>query len=275
MREGDYFSRHSIKPKGADLESSEFSGISEKGVELAKERSKEIIGNLETTEFGTVMILGGVSEVPRTKSTAMVYGQEIKKYLLEQGRNDVIVFLPEDLDEVEGYTNKVKFLTEKIKANPDKKIILDFPLFIKEFSLKDRWIDEKGNLLEYTKELLKRNGNNEEAAMKDWFDNQGRIGDLLGPNPEEVAEQQLTGLERLREFAKKYISDRPLIIGSVGHSWNLDAVAVYLANNGKISREAFEKMEAKMIGETKMITISERDGKQVLEYGDVVITLEK
>jgi hypothetical protein len=275
MREGDYFSRHSIKPKGADLESSEFSGISEKGVELAKERSKEIIGNLETTEFGTVMILGGVSEVPRTKSTAMVYGQEIKKYLLEQGRNDVIVFLPEDLDEVEGYTNKVKFLTEKIKANPDKKIILDFPLFIKEFSLKDRWIDEKGNLLEYTKELLKRNGNNEEAAMKDWFDNQGRIGDLLGPNPEEVAEQQLTGLERLREFAKKYISDRPLIIGSVGHSWNLDAVAVYLANNGKISREAFEKMEAKMIGETKMITISERDGKQVLEYGDVVIPLEK
>jgi len=275
MREGDYFSRHSIKPKGADLESSEFSGISEKGVELAKERSKEIIGNLETTEFGTVMILGGVSEVPRTKSTAMVYGQEIKKYLLEQGRNDVIVFLPEDLDEVEGYTNKVKFLTEKIKANPDKKIILDFPLFIKEFSLKDRWIDEKGNLLEYTKELLKRNGNNEEAAMKDWFDNQGRIGDLLGPNPEEVAEQQLTGLERLREFAKKYISDRHLIIGSVGHSWNLDAVAVYLANNGKISREAFEKMEAKMIGETKMITISERDGKQVLEYGDVVIPLEK
>ena len=275
MREGDYFSRHSIKPKGADLESSEFSGISEKGVELAKERSKEIIGNLETTEFGTVMILGGVSEVPRTKSTAMVYGQEIKKYLLEQGRNDVIVFLPEDLDEVEGYTNKVKFLTEKIKANPDKKIILDFPLFIKEFSLKDRWIDEKGNLLEYTKELLKRNGNNEEAAMKDWFDNQGRIGDLLGPNPEEVAEQQLTGLERLREFAKKYIYDRPLIIGSVGHSWNLDAVAVYLANNGKISREAFEKMEAKMIGETKMITISERDGKQVLEYGDVVIPLEK
>ena len=275
MREGDYFSRHSIKPKGADLESSEFSGISEKGVELAKERSKEIIGNLETTEFGTVMILGGVSEVPRTKSTAMVYGQEIKKYLLEQGRNDVIVFLPEDLDEVEGYTNKVKFLTEKIKANPDKKIILDFPLFIKEFSLKDRWIDEKGNFLEYTKELLKRNGNNEEAAMKDWFDNQGRIGDLLGPNPEEVAEQQLTGLERLREFAKKYISDRPLIIGSVGHSWNLDAVAVYLANNGKISREAFEKMEAKMIGETKMITISERDGKQVLEYGDVVIPLEK
>ena len=275
MREGDYFSRHSIKPKGADLESSEFSGISEKGVELAKERSKEIIGNLETTEFGTVMILGGVSEVPRTKSTAMVYGQEIKKYLLEQGRNDVIVFLPEDLDEVEGYTNKVKFLTEKIKANPDKKIILDFPLFIKEFSLKDRWIDEKGNLLEYTKELLKRNGNNEEAAMKDWFDNQGRIGDLLGPNPEEVAEQQLTGLERLREFAKKYISDRPLIIGSVWHSWNLYAVAVYLANNGKISREAFEKMEAKMIGETKMITISERDGKQVLEYGDVVIPLEK
>jgi hypothetical protein len=273
MKEGDFFSRHSVKPKGEDLESSGFAGISEKGVKLAKERAHEILSNLERLENGTIMFIGGTSEVPRTKSSALVYGQEIKKLILEQGRDDIISFLPVDLDKIEGYTNKVNFLVEQIKANPERKIILDFPLFIKEFSLKDRWTDEKGNLSEYTKELLKRNENNEEEAMKDWFDNQGRINDLIGPNPEDIAEQQLTGIERLREFAKKYISDRPMVIGSVGHSWNLDAVAVYLANNGEINKESFEKMKAKMIGETKMIKISKQDGKQVLEYGDVIIPL--
>lgn len=145
---------------------------------------------------------------------------------------------------------------------------------MKEFSFKGTWTDDKGNPSQYLIQLFKKNGNNEEAAMEDWFDNQGIIGDLVGPNPKEVAEQQLAGIERLREFAKKYISNRPLVIGSVGHSFNLDAVAVYLANNGEVNKESFEQMKAKMIGETKMIKISERDGKQVLEYGNVIIPLE-
>lgn len=33
-------------------------------------------------------------------------------------------------------------------------------------------------------------------------------------------------------------------------------------------------MKAKMIGETEVIKISEQDGKQVLEYGNIVIPLE-
>ncbi len=274
MIERDFLSRHSIKPKGEDLESLEFQGISEKGAELAKERAQEIFSDLEKSENGTVMFLGGVSELPRTKSTAMVYGKEIKNLITEQSRNDVVILLPEDLEGIEGFTNKVNFITEQVKANPDKKIILDFPLFTKEFSFKGKWTDGEGNPSQYLIQLFKKNGNNEEAAMKDWFDNQGIIGDLVGPNPKDVAEQQLAGIERLREFAKKYISDRPLIIGSVGHSFNLDAAAVYLANNGEISKEAFEGMKTKMIGETKIIKLSERDGKQVLEYGDVIIPLE-
>lgn len=274
MREGDFFTRHSIKSKGEDLKSSEFPGISEKGVELAKERAEEILANLEKQEDGTVMLISGVSEIPRTKSTAMVYGLEIKNIIELQKIDDVLVFLSEDLENIDGYTNKVNFLVEQIKANPNKKIVLDIPLFIKEFSFKNRWADEEGNLSEYTKELLKRNGDDDEEAMKDWFDNQGKIDSLVGPNPKEVAEQQLAGIERLREFAKKYIPDKQLVIGTVGHSWNLDAVAVYLANNGEINKESFEKMKAKMIGETGVIKISEQDGKQVLEYGNIVIPLE-
>lgn len=274
MIEKYFLSRHSIKPKGGDLESSEFSGISERGVEIAKERAQEIFSDLEKSENGTVMFLGGASELPRTKSTAMVYGKEMKNLIMEQGRDDIVILLPEDIEEIEGFTNKVNFIAEQVKTNPNKKIILDFPLFMKEFSFKGTWTDDKGNPSQYLIQLFKKNGNNEEAAMEDWFDNQGIIGDLVGPNPKEVAEQQLAGIERLREFAKKYISNRPLVIGSVGHSFNLDAVAVYLANNGEVNKESFEQMKAKMIGETKMIKISERDGKQVLEYGNVIIPLE-
>ena len=205
MIEKYFLSRHSIKPKGGDLESSEFSGISERGVEIAKERAQEIFSDLEKSENGTVMFLGGASELPRTKSTAMVYGKEMKNLIMEQGRDDIVILLPEDIEEIEGFTNKVNFIAEQVKTNPNKKIILDFPLFMKEFSFKGTWTDDKGNPSQYLIQLFKKNGNNEEAAMEDWFDNQGIIGDLVGPNPKEVAEQQLAGIERLREFAKKYM----------------------------------------------------------------------
>lgn len=269
-----FFTRHSIKPKGEDFESPEFAGISEKGVELAKERAGEILSDLEDQENGTVMLIGGASEMPRTKSTAMAYGKEMKKIIEHQQRDDILVFLPEDLEKIDGYKNKAAFLAKQIKTNPNKKFVLDLPLFVKEFSFKDRWEDGQGNLSKYSKELLQRNNWDTVEAMKDWFDNQGRIDSLVGPNPVEVAEQQLVGIEKLRDFAMKYISDRPLVIGSVGHSWNLDAVAVYLANNGDVTKEAFENMRGKMIEETKLIKLSEIDGENVLEYGDISIPLK-
>ena len=110
--------------------------------------------------------------------------------------------------------------------------------------------------------------------MRDWFENRGRIGDLVGPNPKEVAEEQMKGIARLREFAKKHFSDRPLIIGSVGHSWNLDALAVYLANDGEISKELFEKMNSTLIEDAGMIKIENKNGSQILKYGNIDIPLE-
>ena len=276
IRENDFLTRHSIKPKGDDMESSDFNGISEQGVELAKQRAQEILTGLDNADSGSVLFIGGASEMNRTKSTALVYGHEIKQVIAEQNRQDIIVFLPEDVKDLKSYSSKVEYLVEQINANPDKKVVLDFPLFLKNFGIYGgRWRDENDQPLPYLKKILSMTDNNEELAMGEWFKNQGKIDDLVGPNPKEVAEEQLAGIKRLREFAEKYLHDRPLIIGSVGHSWNLDALAVYLANNGEVDCDSFENMRARMIKETGMIRMEKKDDKPVLCYGDLVIPLEK
>ncbi len=275
MREGNFFTRHSMRPKEGDQESPDFEGVSEKGVELAKQRASEILESLEQSESGTIMFLGGTSEIARTKSTALIYGNEIQSIVSEQKRNDILVFVPKDLENIEGYSNKVDYLVKQIIANPEKKIVIDFPLFIKEFSFVGDFTTDDGKWTKYTRKMLKRCGGDSEKFLRDWLDNQGVIGDLKGPNPKEIAEKQLAGLNRLREFAEKYISGRPLIIGSVGHSWSLDALAVYLANKGDVTAEAFDKIKAKMIGETEMIKLTQKDGKQVLQYGELLIPLEE
>ena len=55
-----------------------------------------------------------------------------------------------------------------------------------------------------------------------------------------------------RQIAERYAKDRPISIGMVGHSWNLDALATYLANDGKVTPEGFEKIGGKLIGETQL-----------------------
>lgn len=181
--------RHSKKPKGEDLESKEFPGISERGVELAQERAKEIFKVLEDAEEGTVMFIGGASEAARTKSTAKVFGQEIKRIVTEEGKEDIFVLTKEDIIQKDkGHSQIIEEIAGRIKANPDKKVLVDFPLFLKEFQI-GHWIDKEGNYLPYTKALLERNKEDNLACLKDWIENEGRIGDLEGPNPTKVAEE--------------------------------------------------------------------------------------
>jgi hypothetical protein len=190
MHEGDFFTRHSIRPKEGDQESPSFEDVSEKGVELAKQRAREMLKSLEQSESGTIMFIGGASEIARTKSTVLVYGNEIKIIVLEQKRDDVLVFMPEDLENIEGYSNKIDYLVKQIIANPEKKIVIDFPLFIKEFSFVGDFTTKDGKWTQYTQEMLKRCGDDSEKFLRDWLDNQGMIGDLKGPNPEEIAKKQ-------------------------------------------------------------------------------------
>jgi len=279
---GDFFAaRHTIKPKGDDQESAEYKGASEKGVELGKERAKEVLRLLENAKDGTVVFISGASEAIRTKSLGNILGDEMKRIVQEEGRDDMIVMTPEDIAPKEfknskGYTDMVRETTEKIEANPDKKIIVEFPMFLKQFALgRERWVDENGNFTEYTQSVLAKHNNDQTEALKDWIKNEGQLGELKGPNPTKVAEEHLEGIKRLQEFAQRHIPDRPLIIGAAGHSWNLDALAVYLANKGKVDIEGFEKVGGEMIKDAELARVEIDNGKSKLVYKEQEFSIDE
>ena len=256
MEKRYFLTRHSIKPKGEDVESESYKGISKKGVELARSSAKNILDDIERSPKGAVIFLGGASDEVRTKSTAEVYGTELKKLLAD--KEDYIVITREDVQRGKGYSAMAKQIKETIYANPDKKIIVDIPLFLKEISLKKRgWFTKEGKPIPYFAKLLERNKGNEYETMRDWFATQGKEGELKGPTPEEVAKSYEKGLGRLEKFAKKYVGDRPYVTGLVGHSFESDAYLTYLAGNGKIDLETFDKISSEkgMIKETEMASV--------------------
>ena len=134
------FTRHSVKPKKdkpGGSESVEYPGISESGVELAKERAGEILSMLESMQDGSIMFIGGSSELIRTKSTARVYGDEAKKIVSEEDREDILVVTEKDLV---GEKKALRKVIEIINANKDKKVLVDFPLAIKQFGLNGTFV---------------------------------------------------------------------------------------------------------------------------------------
>ncbi len=254
--------RHSIKPSiGVDPESSDYKGISEKGVELAKERAVDILDILKKEPSGSILFFLGSSESERTKSTEQVYVNAIKESLSVENKEDISLISKSEIDNVNlGYTENVNVLADRINDNPEKKFIVDVNLFIKELS-NSHWEGENSDFLEYLKKILIDNKNNVELCFRDWIENKGISGDLIGPNPEIVAKKTLSGIKRLSEFAKKFLKDkdRNIIIGAVGHSWNLDAAAIYLANNGVVDIEGFDKIKGSIIDETQILRLKKQE----------------
>ncbi len=263
-----FFTRHSIKPKGNDIESADFPGISEKGVEMAKERAKEILELLDKSAEGSVMFIAGASDTPRTGSTAEVYGEELKE--LAKEKEDIVVISRQEIKDEgapEGYTKLVNKFSQIIDSNPDKKIVIDFPLFLKELSMKP-WLDEKGNFSQYLLELMKKNNDDAYLAMKEWVDTSGVMENkgLSGPNPLDVAKSHKKAIGRILEFADKHIHGRPLILGMVGHSWMVDIFLAYLSS-GKIDAESLEQVAGgEMIKETELASIKIENGEIAVSY---------
>jgi len=275
-----FISRHTEKVKDGKIESKEYPGITEKGVDIAKETAKkEILELIEQSEHGSVIFIGGATEQVRTKSTAEVYGDELKEELKNR-EDEFLVITRKDIQEKakgKGYTETVKQIVEALNMNQDKKVVIDFPMFLKDFSMERLgMIDKQGNPKPYLNNLNKMNNDDDHASAKDWIQNKGEIGDLKGSNPEETVKGYEKAIERLEEFAKKHIGDRPLVIGMVGHCWDIEAYMTYLLNHGQVDVEGFEKItKGKIIDNAELTKIKIGPNKTTVSYRGEDFVVEK
>ncbi len=284
--ESRYFATRHAKPErnksAEDPASKEYPDLTEGGVEQAKEKARgQILDLIKDAPEGAVILIGATSDQPRTKQTAEIYGDELAAVQREVKEENLVVITKSDIEamvpeavrgSISGQDKKqksfmpgqiigiVKKIEEIIRVNAGKKIVIDYPLMVKQLAYKynNRWTDQAGNKTEYFSAILKKYNNNHEEAGKDWLANQGRLelpdGKVIqGPLPEQVGREYFEGAKRLHDFAKQYIGDRPLVVGEVGHQWDLDALVTSLANKGKVDNEAFERVTGGAIaGETEM-----------------------
>lgn len=251
--------RHTKKGQGGEHE-----GLTKEGEELAREKTREEVMKLiESCEPGSVIVFVGASDLTRTKSTARVSGEELKKIVADRP-GEFLILDEKDINQLSidrKTESTLHALGRKVTANPDKKIIITYPLAMAEFSIleqtalggrykgKPEWRTEgaKENPTAYWTEIMRRNNNNEAALVKDWLQNKGRIemSDgrvLLGPDPNEVVRQYARAFERLEKVTKKLFPNRPLVIGAVAHSWDIDVYITALANGGKLEADKFEEI---------------------------------
>lgn len=268
-----FVSRHSMRPnfRKGEKSAEEYFGISEKGVELAKERAKEIAEMIEKSEPSSVIFIGGASEEPRTKSTAEAYGDELAELYKE--REDVVVLTKKEIDNLEkendNQSKKIDDVKNVISNNPEKKIVVGYPLFLKNFSIR-----KSGAMIsdrepsKFLDTLLKKHNFDEYELAKEWISNNGVLdGENKIASPEEIAKAYLDGINRLRSFAGKFSSGRPRVFGIVGHRPGIDFLITYLANNRRIDVESFEKVTGGSLStETEIVNIDFADDKIAICY---------
>ena len=238
------FSRHAnpARYSGPDNPlSKKYPSITEKGVKQAHLTVREeLIPALEATPPDTVLFILAKSDQTRTGHTVDAYGDEFDR--IAQSRDDLLVLTKTKLSVQRG--NTIRTIKEIIKGNPDKKIVVVYPLFVKQLSyaFEDRWTTDC-NKPSYFEELLKKYGGDHRATIHDWIETQGKLvledgTTITGPLPEKVAREYLEGIMRVYHFVKKQIPNRPIRIHGVGHQLDLDAVVTFLAT-GKVDTLSF------------------------------------
>jgi hypothetical protein len=269
MSEKFFFSRHTDRaddPKTGKQdkpEATEYKGITEPGVERAREQTKEIVKMIDESSPDAVVFIGGSSEEPRTKSTADVYGNTLDQHY--QDDQNVIVVSQKTIDSLRDKDPNFKLGTYTqniITDNPDKKIVISSPLYLKQLSLRPHFRDtETGQQSEYSGELYQAGHGDEEKATKALM--QASKTDKPPTTPQQLAEQHLEGISRLRKFTKRFADDREVTVGLVGHGWNLDALSSYLADEGKAGDAGYQKTGDKMMepSEIGQVTIDEDEAR--------------
>jgi hypothetical protein len=273
-----FLTRHTKRGKGSER----YPGISEEGVELARERVPDIIKEIENSSPGTVVVLLGVSPLERTRSTMKVYWEGIREGL--KGREDVVIISQKEIKDLyreeKGVHKTIEAIKKRIAENPKAKVVIEFPLAIGGLDIAKEWYHpedinkppEERRFSSYVDHLggIERFRKERDKVLKQWFDEKGIVnGEQLGPNPQKIAEEYFEALRRMEGFVRKIFPQEPLRIIFVGHSVEGDAFLTFLANQGKVSSEGFEKIGGTEIKETEPAKIIiEKDGTIKLIYRD-------
>lgn len=307
-------------PSKGEKTSAQYPGLSAEGVKQAKETAKnEILELIKNAPEGAVIFIGGSSDQARTGRTINVYGDALEEIVYEQTNDEnTEVVTKKNIDELikasnkkrasetakqdhdrslaqiysdttktPAYENILQQITDYLKSEKQgKKIVITFPVQLKGFSYNfhDRWTTDDGKNTEYFNEILKKHNNDHTPAGLDWMENQGLLitedgRKIQGPNPTQVAKEYLESLKRLKEFAGKH-TDRPIIIGGVGHQWDLDAVATYLASGEKeVTIENFRQLvgnnEKPLIGNSEMFDFEISKKGITIDYRGKKIKIDK
>lgn len=242
-----FIGRHSKKPQDTDPKSDTYEGMSKSGVDLAQKRARELAILIEEAKQGVIIFLAGTSEAPRTKSTTHAYINELSEIFKNKADQYLIINSP-----VESPSQAVNLINQ----NVSRKIIIGYPLFLKEFSMiTSGWVNKEQEQSAYLKAMQEKFGMDEINLVREWISTEGKTDGFQGPNPTEVAKNYLKGIRRLQQFAQKHFAGRKVIIGIIGHSWDLDVSVTYLAK-GKVDLPSFDEVtQGEIIKETEISKI--------------------
>ena len=298
-KETSIITRHSLKSTIEDFESEEYPGLSEKGVELAKQKVKEFLPIIEQSEEGSIIVFSGVSDLPRTRSTIKIYGEEIIDQLKEKGEVTIfsyptektsgslekkemkyLVFNEESIVSIKKQKGNLSFrkviseINQILKSNSQTRLIALFPLRIKQFHDKswDRWDENSGKheLGTYVANRINLFKEDKNEFMKKWIEDRGFVGNQqIGPDPEVVAKNYRLAIKRANDFIKHIFPENKGIVNfMVAHEYELDAFMASLINDKKITESNFDdiRQDGETISETEIVRVEEYDKSSTLIY---------
>ena len=273
--DGVIVGRHTIRPDVVQPESSRYPGTTETiGVEAVREKMSDIFTMVESADKDALVIIIGASEEPRVQATAEIIGDLLE----EKYRNnpDKIIVTRSQVQQMREDTEKknpanfkiLHHLSNLIADNRNTQVIIDDPLFVKQFSLRPYFRHpETATHTEFAKHIM--DTARAEHGDPTRYDEAGAIDPLAsyqaestggakafmsmekqedvepygGVTPQHIAEEHVRALQRLTSFVKKQLRpedrERQLIIGMIGHGWNVDAFFSYLANQGEANLEGY------------------------------------
>lgn len=235
------------------------------------------------------MVFAGASDLPRTKSTTRVSVNELRNVLADRADEYLVLDEVDINNMVDKKTESTRtVLSEIVAANPNKKVVLSYPLFLKELTLvtpesgpRSQTHDwktggSKEQATPYLTELMKIANNDENEAVRTWISSGGRIttgaGRVLeGPNPVGVAREYLSALKRLDRFTQELFPGRPRVVEATAHSWDIDVFIAYATHQGKLDVSAYDEI-AKGVGDKSSI-ISEFEFP-IIKFSEAGNTLE-